>query len=117
MVSLTVEGTTVTVAETQPVVKSKAVRYAQRFIPDGSKLYVKKLGVEGLRIQVRGLLQGSGYLADKAQLQTWHASEATVTYTDDVETTGVTCRITELSWELVPGWEGLIRVALTLVEV
>jgi len=117
MVSLTVGGTTVTIAETQPVVKLKTIRYATRFIPDGSKLYVKKLGGEGLRISLRGLLQGASYLTDRDQLQTWHAGETTVTYTDDVETGGVSTRITELSWELVPGWVQMLRVSLTLVEV
>jgi len=116
MVQLTDGVNTVTVAETQPVVKTKAVRYAQRFIPDGSKLYVKKLGGEGLRIQLRGLLQGSSYLPDRDQLQTWHGNATSLTYTDDVETTGVTVKIVEYGWELVPGWVQMLRVNLALVE-
>jgi len=65
---------------------------------------------------VRGHLQGSGYLDDKNQLQTWHDQLTNVTYTDDIETTGVTVKIVEFSYDLVPGWTERIIVDLTLIE-
>ena len=66
---------------------------------------------------VRGHLQGANYLTDKGQLQTWHDGLTTVTYTDDIETGGVTVKIIEFSYNLVPGWTQRLTVDLTLVEV
>jgi hypothetical protein len=116
MVSLSDGTNTVTIVPTKPVVKAKVQRYVERFIPGGSKLYTKPIGSEGLRIQVEGLLLGSTYLTDKERLQGWHDTGASLTYTDEVETSGVAVRLVGFSYELVPGLSQILRVALTLVE-
>jgi hypothetical protein len=116
MVSLSDGTNTVMIVPTKPIVKAKTQRYVERFIPGGSKLYTKPLGSEGLRIQVEGLLLGSGYLTDKERLQGWHDTGASLTYTDEAETTGVSVRLVGFSYELIPGLSQILRVALTLLE-
>jgi hypothetical protein len=100
----------------KPIVKAKVQRYIERFIPGGSKLYTKPLGSEGLRIQIEGLLLGSGYLSDKERLQGWYDTGASLTYTDEVETSEVSVRLVGFSYELVPGLSQVLRVVITLVE-
>jgi hypothetical protein len=116
MVSLSDGINTVTIIPTKPIAKAKVQRYVQRFIPGGSKLYTKPIGSEGLRIQIEGLLLGSGYLTNKERLQGWHDEGTSLIYTDEVETSGVSVRLVGFSYELVPGLSQILRVALTLVE-
>ena len=115
MITLTVGSTSVSIQETGPIRKSKTSRYLTEFIPDASKLYIRNLGGEGMKIELEGILTGANYLTDKNQLQAWHVSATQVSYSDELETAPAMI-VTSLRYDLVPGWVQRLRVALTLHE-
>jgi hypothetical protein len=115
---LTSGSTVVTVVESEPIVKSRITRYVRKFVPDGTKLYVKKVGTEGYNISVRGYLTGSNFIDNKNQLLEWHNNDSTLAYVDGLESGSLNVKIVDpFKWELTPGWENLMSVELVLVEV